>query len=136
MVRISDIEEALELDSDWVSFYDSAEDAVVSIIEDSDNEESSHLLKKIEDDSSGRYKPVAKDPHFDNKLMDLFVRGLTDMQLVETLNGIIHRSNALRNFEDVLKQNGIDKTWAIFRKERYDKEAVEICRAEGIPIDN
>ena len=151
IVKLSDIIDGMESQSDENSSYLDIETGEVVLISD-------YEMRAIEDNDSlddfpdweqenlsiardiinetGRYLELpTKFDINEYEIMERFCLSLEDPQLSELLYSKIKGGGAFRRFKDAIYQNGIEKDWFAYRDEAIKEMAIEWCNGNDLEFD-
>jgi len=152
MVKLSDILDALEFQSDTMQHYfDRQTNRVVMVSEDDvlaaedglDDEapdwqrESIAAARAIAaDEQERRFVALPGSFEIDEwDMMQRFASGVTNAAASAALLDAIHGRGAFRMFKDSVGRLGLDKQWFAFRDDSYRAVATEWCQEHDIPLD-
>jgi hypothetical protein len=151
-IKIEDLVEAFELQSDGMTYYVNVETGEVTFVTDED-------LSLIEDkldwdempewhqtalreaeaviEGAGTTYLVLPSEHDLNEygMMREFIDDLTNPVAAEDLAGAIRGKNAFRRFKDGILHWGIEKDWYRFREESYAKAAIAWCEENDLAYE-
>jgi len=69
------------------------------------------------------------------RLMERFCLSLDEREMRDALCGLIHGSGAFRRFKDAVYHYGIEKQWHAYRDNALKEIAIEWCRENNIEFD-
>ena len=152
MVKLSDILDALEFQSDTMQHYfDRQTNRVVTVSEEDtlaaedglDDEapdwqrESIAAARAIAaDEQEHRFVPLPDSFEIDEwDMMRRFASGVEKEDASAALLDAIHGRGAFRYFKDTVRRLGLDKQWFAFRDDAHRAIATEWCQDHDIPLD-
>ena len=152
-VRLSDIVDALEMQSDELSSFLDLDTGRVETISDDlvrdaeecgDSEEPNlpdwqdeewETAKRIVFSDRFRKLPTKFEVH-EWEIMREFADSLESGKIREDLLHALHGSGAFRHFKDAIRRQGVESAWFAFRTEALRQIAVDWCEENGLsPVE-
>lgn len=154
-VKLSDLIEAVEFDSDecgyWVDLQTGdvvlVEFAVITAVEEDDEEliedlpdwqkPQADVARAIVADSGERFVDAPDKFHFNEyQLMERFIGSIEDSAAREQLWRAIKGKGAFRNFKDTANRMGLLKRWYEYRSDAMQEFVRDWAEANQVPIDD
>jgi hypothetical protein len=152
-VRLSDIVDALEMQSDELSSFLDLDTGQVETISDDlvrdaeecgDSEEPNlsdwqdeewETARRIAFSDRFRKLPTKFEVH-EWEIMREFADSLESGKIREDLLHALHGSGAFRHFKDAIRRQGVESAWFAFRTEALRQIAVDWCEENGVsPVE-
>lgn len=140
-VRIQDIVDGMEMQSDLLTSYLHRSTGVVytigeedfNAVEFDDNDDGINAVVQAIDRDPEAYLALPDSFDVDEyRMMERFALATTDLDIQERLLTAIRGRGAFRRFKDAVHRLGIATAWYQARDEAYTKIAREWCRTHGI----
>jgi hypothetical protein len=147
LVKLSEIIEGMELQSDQIeSYLERATGRVVTIsqedieaVEDCPDwqQESILIAQKILDGGNTEYLPLPStwDIH-EYEIMERFIETIEDETISDALYHAIKGKSAFRRFKDAICDCGVREQWFAYRNNAYKEVAIDWCRENQIEYED
>ena len=147
-IQISDIIEALEMQSDNIRAYLNIKTGEIVTVTDEELALNEGELFDTLDESTEENAEATQDilesedfiqlpDKFDINeygIMEEFCLSLTNDNLRETISNVIKGSGAFRRFKDNIRRFGIEEKWYRYRDQKMKEIAIEWCQENKVPF--